>query len=558
MPRQGWTRADLGFSLLVLGATVITRLPFRARMLYNWDAVQFALALNEFDVAKHQPHPPGYVLYVALGRLLNGFLHDPNQSYIALGIICSALTTTVVYLLGTALYGRLTGAAAALLLMVSPLFWFYGEIGLTYSAEALMATTVAFLIHRFRLGEERFLYVSASYLGIAGGFRPTALALLLPLWILGVSWARPTVRKILLAGLLLLLSTLSWFLPMVWLTGGWARYFEASWELFASVVHPTSIFSGNLSLTFGQLRFLLESTLVGLGAFAFVVVSSLWSLWRRGQLMPGRTELFLLAWIIPPALVYVFFHFGQAGYVLSFLPALYLLLARGLLRCIEEWAPLRLAPPRLRWAVSVSAFAVLFLANTAFFVNAKPGEFPEKGADGSTVAGLIRAVQVDSQHWLLSGTAAGLKENDWVIRTYVEAIRGLFPPGETALITELGNPRSYTWLRHITYYLPEYPVYMIQLGPGPQRYLAPHLVSAMVSIPSPVVPLPWNTRRLVWVVDRFHPDLEPPRGLKEIGLPHGRYLYVLELRQRAVSYAGYAFVRTRKLAGPARLATRGS
>ncbi len=43
---------------------------YRARMLYNWDAVQFALALGEYDVVKHQPHPPGYILYVALARLV--------------------------------------------------------------------------------------------------------------------------------------------------------------------------------------------------------------------------------------------------------------------------------------------------------------------------------------------------------------------------------------------------------------------------------------------------------------------------------------------------------
>jgi len=182
-------------------------------------------------------------------------------------------------------------------------------------------------------------------------------------------------------------------------------------------------------------------------------------------------------------------------------------------------------------------------------VSARPGEFPERSARATGVEGLVRAVQLDSQQWLLSRTAAGLKENDWVIQTYVEAIRGLFPPGETALITEFGNPRSYPWLRHITYYLPEHPVYMLQVGPGPQKYFAPHLRSAMVATPSPVVPLPWRVRRLVWVVDHFHPDHERPKGLKEIGLPHGRYLYVLELSRRPVTYAGYAFVRTRTLDG---------
>ena len=60
-------RWDYAFAAGLSILTVLSRLPYRARMLYNWDSVQFALALGEYDVVKHQPHPPGYILYVALG-----------------------------------------------------------------------------------------------------------------------------------------------------------------------------------------------------------------------------------------------------------------------------------------------------------------------------------------------------------------------------------------------------------------------------------------------------------------------------------------------------------
>ena len=60
--------------------TLASRWPYRARMLYNWDAVQFALALTEFDVAKHQPHPPGYLLYVGLGRLANRWVRSEEHT----------------------------------------------------------------------------------------------------------------------------------------------------------------------------------------------------------------------------------------------------------------------------------------------------------------------------------------------------------------------------------------------------------------------------------------------------------------------------------------------
>ena len=32
------------------------------------DAVNFALGVRDFDVARHQPHPPGYPLFIALGK----------------------------------------------------------------------------------------------------------------------------------------------------------------------------------------------------------------------------------------------------------------------------------------------------------------------------------------------------------------------------------------------------------------------------------------------------------------------------------------------------------
>jgi hypothetical protein len=41
--------------------TVATRLPLRGRYLFNWDALQFALGIQRFDLAAHRPHPPGYI-----------------------------------------------------------------------------------------------------------------------------------------------------------------------------------------------------------------------------------------------------------------------------------------------------------------------------------------------------------------------------------------------------------------------------------------------------------------------------------------------------------------
>jgi hypothetical protein len=56
------------------------------------------------------------------------------------------------------------------------------------------------------------------------------------------------------------------------------------------------------------------------------------------------------------------------------------------------------------------------------------------------------------------------------------------------------------------------------------------------------VPLPVTTRRLVWIVDEWHPSLPRPRGLEVRALRHGRSLYVLRVGRGAVEHAGYQLV----------------
>src|SRR5512134_2170476 len=218
--------------------TVVSRLPYRTRMAYNWDAVQFALALREYDVVKHQPHPPGYVLYVALGRLANAWLADEAAAYVLLAVVASGLTTFVVYYLARTIYDRATALAAAALLAVSPLFWFYGSVGLTYAGEAFGASLVAWYAWGAARGDARMLYRGAVVLGLVDGLRPSVLVLMLPLWAGAAVWGTRAPRRLLGAGALLAAAVLAWLGPMLWLAGGVLAYARASSQLYGSVVLP--------------------------------------------------------------------------------------------------------------------------------------------------------------------------------------------------------------------------------------------------------------------------------------------------------------------------------
>jgi hypothetical protein len=515
--------------------TVLSRLPYRARIPYNWDAVQFALALSEYDIAKHQPHPPGYILYVALGRLVNAWLADPTASYVALAVAFSGLTTFVVYYLAHAVYDRPTALAAAALMAVSPLSWFYGAVGLTYAGEALLASVVAYFAFRALQGSDTDAWLAAGYLGLAGGIRQSILILLFPLWLVATLRGSRRARTVLVGLAILAVAALAWFVPMIWLTGGLGRYLEASRDLADTVVRPTSVVSGPLDTTVRMSRYLLESLLVALGPLALAALLVPWYIRRHGW---GHREWFLIGWTVPPVLVYTLVHFGQAGYALIFLPALVILLSHVLLRALSN-LPLVAPYPRLRGAVVAAAVALLVLVNGTFFVSARP---LVRDFDAPRPAWLQRAHD-EAFDWIFSRTAAALREHEDVVRTFVASIRGLFPPEETAVITELGNPRSYPWLRHAMFYLPEYPIYELHVGSVLLGYYAPRSAAAMRPEPDFEVALPSTVKRLVWFVDHWSPLAEPPEGLDEIEIPHGRFLYVLPVGALPIEYAGYTFVR---------------
>ncbi|PYN27918.1 MAG: hypothetical protein DMD99_00880 [Candidatus Rokuibacteriota bacterium] len=515
--------------------TIASRLPYRARLLYNWDAVQFALALREYDVLKHQPHPPGYILYVVVGRIVNAWLDDPTAAYVALAVAFSGLTTFVVYYLACAVYDRTTALAAAALLAVSPLFWFYGSVGLTYAGEALFASTVAYFAFRALNGSRSDAYLAAWYLGIAGGMRQSLLILLLPLWCGCVAFGVRRLRVVALGLVILGASVLTWLLPMIWLTGGLERYVAASVELADSVVKPTSILGGPLETTLRMSRHLLESVLVALGPLAAAGFLAVWYVRRHGW---SAREWFLLGWTIPPVVVCTLVHFGQAGYVLTFLPALVIFLSRVLVTALGH-AGESLPYPRARVALTAAVVVLVVLVNGSFFVSARPAP-----RDFDTPRpNWVRQAQDEAFDWIFSRTAGAVREHEDVVRGFVDSIRGLYSGEETVVITEQGNSRSYPWFRHAMFYLPEYAVYELQVGGRVPGFRASRLSSTMTTIPETEIRLPATVERLVWFVDHWSPVTGRPEGLVEIEIPHGRYLYVLPLGKRPVDYEDYTFVR---------------
>ena len=260
--------ARLGAALATV--FVLAHLPFLPTALEDVDAVNFALGLREFDPTKHQPHPPGYPVYIAMGRMSAAVLHaagadtaDERVETRALAI-WSVLGGAVAALALSALFGALGGVSpgpdhvavvavcGAGLALAAPLMWVGGVRPMSDLPGLAAALIAQALVARVLMGVagRRALIAGAVVAGLALGIRTQALWLTAPL----IAWAtvahaiRRDWRTVTATFGGAVASCLAWAVPLVVASGGWSRYRAAlnsqAGEDFASAdmlwTHPTA------------------------------------------------------------------------------------------------------------------------------------------------------------------------------------------------------------------------------------------------------------------------------------------------------------------------------
>jgi hypothetical protein len=409
------------------------RIPFTSRMLFHHDSANFALALERYDLSAHQPHPPGYFLYVMLGKVVHLFVADANAALVSISIFFSAFAVLFLYLLGREMYDEKTALAAAFFALASPNLWFHAEVALSYAADAFFSAAAGYLAWKLYRGSTPALWIMALLLAVAGGFRQSTLIFLFPLW-LAAAWLGGKRDAIVPALVLMLAACAAWLAPMVLLTGGMSAYCAAFQELWQWSSGHQSVFEKGWPrlLLYGQA--LAGFTLYGLGGGLVVAVTAGYAAWRKGWAgsLCGGKRWFYAVWILPSCLFYllVFIHPANPGYALVFLPPLILLSARGAL----------LLGNLVQGLNGRSATAALVLAVTV--------------ANGSIFLGCDNQVS-----W------SYLRRHDRELAAMVQELDSL-DPGSTALVIK---PYLFHGFRLFMYYLPRHTVYLYEPGTTGQR-----------------------------------------------------------------------------------------
>ncbi len=321
-------RSLLIFAVVAGLVAVGARFVFRTHLPLTWDSVQFVLGVVNYDVVAHQPHPPGYFLYVHTARVLGLVGLPPYLALVAMSLCAGGLTVGLVAWWAGRLLGPQGGLVAAALALFSPLAWVYATRGDTYAISGFFALLVGYLCWRMLTDPEQPVWPAAVAMGLAGGFRPTDVLFLAPLWV----WAmrRRLWRQAAVAGVIFGVITCAWVVPMLVATGGIARYQEVSGHLSRMVIDQAPI-AGNMRML-GVFGWHLIGSTAGLLLAAWPLVLLVGREYLPRVMGDRRAWLFFAIWLVPAILFYLLVHLGPAGYLLIVLGPAVLLATAAVIR----------------------------------------------------------------------------------------------------------------------------------------------------------------------------------------------------------------------------------
>lgn len=225
-----WRWAMALIFVLTAGAYLLSR----SRWLDDYDSVQFALGIEHFNLFLHQPHPPGYPLYVIAARILcRLLLFDETFALVFLSCLAGGLFVACWFQTIRIQIHPAFAWLFALSLAFMPMNWMTATKALSdMPASALMA--LAFLLmalsgqsqnrekdwivnlgkHPIHLRRNNILLILAAGMLAAGcGFRPQNLTFSFLILVFALKLYRPGWKCAAWVLAVFILANLLWIIP---------------------------------------------------------------------------------------------------------------------------------------------------------------------------------------------------------------------------------------------------------------------------------------------------------------------------------------------------------
>jgi 4-amino-4-deoxy-L-arabinose transferase-like glycosyltransferase len=323
------SKTTILITLFVLSFAI--KLIFKVDYLEDYDAIDFAFGLKEFDLSSYKPHFPGYPVYIFVARVFHYFFKDDTLSLISLNIFFGSLCVVYVYLITLKLFDKGTALLSALIFIANPAISILSNSANSDVLGLFFLLLFIYYLVLFENKEEKdlkYIFFSSFFFGLTLGVR-VSYAPFFILWLIysrffsffklkGSRNLRLPNDIFISSGKGFLAGVFIWLLPLLYFVGAQTYYFEGikfisghfnDWG--GTYVTDPSAFS-RLYRFFWQLfikglgAYFHDTTLLRLAPTIVFIISIFYFIKKaRHNILNGRLKILLLC--IVPYVLWVFF-----------------------------------------------------------------------------------------------------------------------------------------------------------------------------------------------------------------------------------------------------------
>lgn len=295
----------------------------RSISLDEFDSLNLAYGLREFNLTLHQPHPPGAPLFIFFGKLLVAIGLSEKDSLQLLAAIGGGILVGACHYLIYTMYGRVVAFWYAVILILLPGLWMTSGKAMTDSlSTGLLMLTTVFLFTARKFPQTRYrscliaTVLAAAAIGVRPPLAPLVLVILTASLLLRAGWR--TYRDMLI---LFTIGCLLWLVPTVFTQGslagnenGWLNYL-AQMEDFRK--ESSMVASWHYDFSQSSFRYFFKRLVMHLGGtFYFGMGFSVWYPEIANQYIAGLAtrhtpwNASIAEWSVGGSLFFVLFSYG--------------------------------------------------------------------------------------------------------------------------------------------------------------------------------------------------------------------------------------------------------
>lgn len=335
------------------------------------DAVQFAMGVRSFDLWHHQPHPPGYPLFIFFGWLGTKLFHTTAESslYFASAFGGGLFIAAWFSIIRIQFSERLAWWVATSLL-ITPVVWMTATKAVTdMLAAGFMSAELLAAICFLKQGK-RGLIVWAALMGAAAaGTRPQLFPVVAVILAIPLKQASVNARTWSFAYALLVAGCLLWLLPM-WYTQWQLRPDEPFWRVYPELAYgqwrwrlklpSVYIGAGDWSPHYLGMRFVrhilgwfwkgfgfIQSPRVLVAGIVLTACAIIAYFWFGREAIDRRFWRFHSPWLLVDIAIVFIALPGDQRYYLMVFPPLLVIMLRGFLRLPRPWKLSAICVPAL-------------------------------------------------------------------------------------------------------------------------------------------------------------------------------------------------------------------